>query len=118
MLLLLLACSQTEQPPACDRMCDAAAALYGGCLTDWGADWSAAGYADEEAFVGSCSTWGWQMALLQEDAIERGAWTDRRWLSETCDARAAAFSAEEASCSSYTEVEWNNVPWAPDDTGS
>ena len=117
MLLLLLACSTPEPPPACARMCDAAAALYGGCLTDWGADWSAAGYADEAEFLGSCETWGWEMTLLQADAIKQGTWSDPSWVADTCSARASALSAEDAACTAYTDIEWNNVPWASEDTG-
>ena len=117
--LLLSGCGTPPAavPASCARMCTSAAALYGGCLSDWGADWSAAGFADEDGFVGSCETWGWEMSILEADAVERGALGEAGWLAETCAAREAAFSAEDAACSAYTDIEWDNVPWAPEDTG-
>jgi len=122
MLLLLvittLGCQRNTIPPACRQMCSAAASLYGGCLEEWGVDWEAAGYDDEDAFVESCTTWSWEMSILSEHALEEelpGASED--WLVETCATRRDAFSADDATCSAYTDIEWNNVPWSPDDTG-
>ena len=117
LLALLISCQTTTAPASCDRMCDAAVALYGGCLTDWGVDWTAAGFEDEDAFRNSCATWGWQMSLLQAQAIEEGTHSDPGWLSATCTEREEAMSAEDAACSVYTDIEWNNAPWSPDDTG-
>lgn len=117
MLWLLAASCQTtpEVPPACDQMCAAAAGLYGGCLSDWGVDWTAAGYRDEDDFLRSCETWGWEMNLLQADAIAQETWSDAGWLADTCATRRDALSAEDAACSAFTDIEWNNVPWSPDD---
>jgi hypothetical protein len=117
LLLWLVGCQQAESPAACDQMCASAAALYGGCLEDWGVDWSAAGYDGEDGFSGSCETWGWEMSLLQEDAIARGVWEESGWLSSVCTERRDALSDEEATCAAYTDIEWNDIPWSPDDTG-
>jgi len=116
-LALLIGCDEQEAPASCERMCVSAAALYGGCLTDWGVDWSAAGFVDEDAFLNSCRTWGWQMSLLQEAALEDGTLDDPGWLAATCTEREVAMSAEDAACSVYTDIEWNNAPWSPEDTG-
>lgn len=117
LLLALAGCDEPEAPASCARMCAAASTLYGGCLTDWGVDWDAAGFDDEDAFLNSCSTWGWQMSLLQDAALEDGTLDDPGWLEATCTEREVAMSAEDASCSAYTDIEWNNAPWSPEDTG-
>ena len=104
LLLLLPGCSPAA-PAACDEMCAAAAALYGGCLADWGADWSAAGYADEADFLTACAAWGWEMSLLEADAGQEGV------LEDTCSARASALSADDAACSAYTDIDWNSALW-------
>lgn len=108
---------EPEMPASCEAMCLSAAALYGGCLTDWGVDWTAAGFEDEDAFLGSCQTWGWQMSILQDAALEEGSHDDPGWLAATCEEREAAMSAEDAACSVYTDIEWNDAPWAAEDTG-
>ncbi|MEC7947359.1 MAG: hypothetical protein VX265_07295 [Myxococcota bacterium] len=116
----LSACVSDAAPPACVAMCEAAAALYGDCLTDWGADWSAAGYADEEDFLGACETWGWEMSLLEADAVDRGTEAARGSVARTCRSRRAAFADPDASCDAYTGTDWNARPWddtAEDDTG-
>lgn len=108
MLLLLLACA-VEAPPACDAMCSSAAELYGGCLEDWGVGWEAAGYADEDDFLNSCSTWAWEMQVLEEDAVERGEAAGGE-VAATCRERTALLEAEDATCKTYTELEWE-APW-------
>ena len=120
LLTALAACAPDGAPPACVRMCVKAAALYGGCLDDWGADWPAAGYADEADFIGACETWAWEMSLLEADAVERGDTGAAGSLVGTCDDRGAAFSAPDATCDAYTGTDWNARPWepAPPDTGS
>ena len=86
-----------------------ATALYGGCLEDWGVDWDAAGYADEEAFEGSCATWAWEMQLLEDDATERGEASGGE-LEALCVERRDALSDEDATCQTYTDLEWG-APW-------
>ena len=109
---LLLACE--PQPPAvCDEMCAAAAGLYGACLEDWGLDWSAAGYEDEDDYLESCRTWAWEMALLQQDALERGVEEAEGWLGTTCALRLRAFRSEDASCETYTSLDWEPA-WEED----
>lgn len=118
-LVAVLGCNTAPPvPPACDQMCAAAAALYGGCLADWGVDWTAAGYDDEGAFIGACETWSWEMSLLSAHAEEEGLpGASAGWLTETCSARRDALSADDAACSEFTDIEWNDVQWSPDDTG-
>lgn len=86
-------------------MCEAAASLYGGCLREWGADWEAAAYADEEDFLDACGTWVREMRQLEADADHLGA-TD-----QTCEERAAAFTAEDATCEAFTGLDWHTPPW-------
>jgi hypothetical protein len=118
LVTLALSCTkEAEVPASCDAMCDAAAALYGGCLADWGLDWTAAGYDDEAAFENSCQTWGWQMTILQDAALEDGLHSEPGWLASTCTEREAAMSAEDAPCSAFTGIDWSDVPWDPADTG-
>ena len=117
-LLLLSGCTtQPEAPASCEQMCASAATLYGGCLESWGLDWTAAGFADEDAFLTSCHTWSWEMALLQDAALEQDGFDDHLWLEKTCSSRSDDMSGDSAECSAFTDVEWNNVPWAPEDTG-
>ena len=103
MLLLLAACAADPDP--CTAMCVAAASLYGGCLTTWGADWESANYADEADFVDACATWAWEMRQLEVDAGKIGA-TD-----QTCLERSTAFQAEDATCDTYTTLDWNSPTW-------
>ncbi len=103
MLWLLLACAADPDP--CTPMCEGAAALYGGCLTDWGADWSAAGYTDEAGFLDACTTWAFQMRALEADAGRTGD------VDAECTAREARFTAEDATCEDYTGLDWNSPPW-------
>lgn len=109
-LLLLLACAP-QTPPACEAMCASAAALYGGCLADWGADWSAAGYDDEADFLDACATWGWELAVLEQDAVKRGALEATGPAADLCALRDDAFSADDATCATYTETDWGALPW-------
>ncbi|MCO4748018.1 MAG: hypothetical protein KC912_24710 [Proteobacteria bacterium] len=99
-LLTLWAC-EGPVPPSCDAMCVEAADLYGGCLDDWGLDWTAAGYDDERAFLGSCETWAWEADLVTRDQPD--------WLETTCDARSASFASPDATCDDYTSVDWNDM---------
>ncbi|MCK6504031.1 hypothetical protein L6R53_11625 [Myxococcota bacterium] len=98
------ACGSSEVDP-CEEMCAAAADLYGGCLDDWGATWTDAGYADADDFVDGCKTWAWEMRLLEETHAIEG-WTD-----EICVERADLFM--EGECSAFTGVDWNAMPWDP-----
>lgn len=115
LLTVLAACASDEAPPACVEMCTAAAGLYGGCLSDWGAGWEAAGYTDEDDFLGACETWAWEMSLLEADAVARGDGGAAGALVQTCRARRDAFSAPDATCEAYTSIDWNARPWEPED---
>jgi hypothetical protein len=106
--LLLLGCA--DAPDACDAMCDAGAALYGGCLEDWGVAWSAAGYADEEDWRAACDAWTWEMALLEQDAVARGRARGGELLA-LCAEREALWIDDGATCTDYTSVDWSEVPW-------
>jgi len=108
MLALLVACA-VEAPPACEGMCSAAADLYGGCLEDWGVDWTAAGYEDDDAFLHSCATWAWEMQVLEDDAVDRGE-AQGGEIAGLCQDRRDALQAEDATCETYTAMEWE-APW-------
>lgn len=86
-------------------MCLDAASLYGGCVEAWGLDWPAVGYDDEAAFVGSCETWAWEAERLTRDEPD--------WLARTCADRQAAFAGPEATCDTYTSVDWAQIGSAP-----
>jgi hypothetical protein len=103
-LSVLLSCAGPPDP--CTEMCAAAAELYGGCLTDWGVDWAAAGYADVDAFTEACETWAWEQRLLEEDAIDRGRAEAEGRTDAACEERETAFRAEDAECTAYTELDW------------
>ena len=100
-----------EVPTQCTEMCAAASALYGTCLSDQGLDWSAAGYDDEAAFLDSCETWAWEQGLVLDDALAAGATEDSDWLVDTCAQRAVAFEDADATCETYTSVDWSEVGW-------
>ena len=102
-LWLLLACAEEASP--CLAMCEAGASLYGGGLADWGADWSAAGYADGDDFVDACATWTYEMYTLEAEAGREGE------VDATCHDRLAAFEADGATCDDFTGVDWSTPPW-------
>ncbi|GDX80038.1 hypothetical protein LBMAG42_18490 [Deltaproteobacteria bacterium] len=110
MIWFLLGCATAPDP--CVAMCEAAADLYGGCLSTWGADWEAAAYADEDDFLDACATWSWEQRQLEVEAGQEGA-TDA-----VCEERAALFAAEEATCDDYTTIDWNTPTWDVDSRGS
>ncbi|MSQ03067.1 MAG: hypothetical protein EXR71_14460 [Myxococcales bacterium] len=103
MLLLLWTCAADADP--CTAMCAAAGTLYGGCLTSWGTSWEAANYADEADFLDACATWAWEMRQLEVEAGEVGA-TD-----QMCMDRSAAFEGDDATCDTYTTLDWNTPSW-------
>jgi hypothetical protein len=111
LLIALSACAPDAAPPACVQMCAAAADLYGGCLEEWGVGWSDAGYAGRGDFLGACETWGWEMALLEQDAVQAGDADAEGALARTCGERRAAFLAEDATCETYTGIDWQATPW-------
>lgn len=91
------------EPDPCGPMCATAAELYGGCLTDQGADWTAAGYDDAADFVASCETWAWTTRELEADADREGA-TD-----QACRDRQAVL--ETGTCDDFLDMDWSDVPW-------
>lgn len=97
--------------PACDRMCVAATAVYGACLDDWELDWDAAGYRGSGDFEQSCQTWVWEMQELEKDAVDEGILNERGALVQTCRERHADLSADDASCETYTALDWSRAPW-------
>jgi hypothetical protein len=116
---LLLGCA-SDVPPACDRMCVAATAVYGSCLGAAGG-WSAGGYDDADDFAGSCDTWAWEMRRLEDDAVQRGALDAPGAVAATCRARADALSDAAAagdtasdaadSCAAFAAFDWHTPPW-------
>lgn len=111
LLLALTGCAPDPAPPACVQMCAEAAVLYGGCLEEWGAGWEAAGYADQQDFLGACETWAWQMGLLEEDAVQAGEAGAAGATLRACRTRATAFADPAATCETYTGIDWNTPPW-------
>lgn len=109
--LLVWACGDTSPDP-CDRMCGAAADLYGECLEDWGVAWADAGYDDEGDFRSSCETWAWEQRLLEEDAMDQGWTEDAGAVDRVCRRRADALSAEDAACDVYTDLDWSAPVWS------
>jgi hypothetical protein len=107
LLILMMGCSR---PDPCVQMCASAEDLYGGCLDDWDVGWTAAGYADGDDFVDTCETWSWEMRHLERDARRRGV-AERGALDQTCTARDARFSADDATCDDFTDVDWSQTPW-------
>jgi len=79
----------------CVEMCCAATELYGGCLSDWGLKWEAAGHADAESHDRSCQTWAWEQTQLHGTKV----------VDALCTERAALF--EEGICTDYTSIDWN-----------
>ena len=104
MLWYLLSCA-AEETDVCTTMCSAAESLYGDCLSSWGAGWEAAGYDDANEFAEACETWTFEMRTLEEEAGKMGA------TSETCETRAFAMTATDATCAAFTDTDWNAVPW-------
>ena len=92
-------------------MCEAGARLYQDCLDDWGASWSDAGFESRADFVDGCRTWSWEMGLLEEDAVRSGMVRADGTVVEECRARRTSFTADEATCSTFTEIDWNQTPW-------
>lgn len=92
-------------------MCAAAAALYGRCLDEAGADWAQAGFDDADAFTDSCETWAWEMRLLEADAVDRGHPEAQGAVDAACADRHAAMRAADAACAAYTGIDWSEPPW-------
>lgn len=104
-LVLLGACAPSA-PESCEQMCGAAQALYQDCLETWGTDWQAAGYDDAEDFGASCEAWGFELALLAQDSPVDDA---AEQLEATCEERRQAL--REGTCDTYTDIDWNELPW-------
>lgn len=103
MIAWLLACAVDDDP--CLAMCEAGASLYGGCLAEWGADWSAAGYTDDDDFVDACATWSYEMHLLEAEAGHEGQ------VDAACAERERSFSSDSATCDDFTSLDWSTPPW-------
>ena len=97
--------------PACAAMCATAGEAYGACLADWGVDWSAAGLEDEADYVDRCETWAWEMGVLERDARARGEAVPRGATEAACVERDSLLSAEGATCTDLTAIDWTVPPW-------
>ena len=93
----------SEPPDPCAPMCAAATELYGGCLADWGVEWTSAGYEDEDDFRETCDTWAWQTRILEEEAEKSGQ------INGLCEERRALF--ETGTCADFTGINWSELPW-------
>lgn len=98
LLFALLACN--APPAVCESMCAAAAVVQADCLAQDGLGWEAAGYADEESFLGSCDTWVWEQLQLQRDAGY-----GRSELEAICDDRRATL--EDGDCEALMLMDWS-----------
>jgi hypothetical protein len=100
-------------------MCAAATTVYGTCLDDWELDWEAAGYRGPGDFDESCQTWVWEMQELEQDALKQGVLDESGAVAGACRERLAALSADDASCETYTALDWSRAPWeSPVDPGT
>ena len=70
---------------------------------------------DEEDFLDSCETWAWELRLLEEDALDQGVIDEIGQVDATCRQRQAAFMADDATCDTYTGIDWNDAPWIEED---
>ena len=111
LLLLIGGCQQAVDP--CDAMCDAGAALYGGCLDGWGVEWSSAGYDDEQDWREACAAWAWELRLLEADAVAHGQ-AQGGEDDALCVEREALWRDDGATCTDYSQVDWSEVPWSVD----
>ncbi len=82
-------------------MCLDAVDLYGACVEDWGLSWPDVGHDDERAYLDSCETWVWEARSLSRDSPE--------WLEQACRERRQAFRADEATCDTYTSIDWSLI---------
>lgn len=80
-------------PPACDRLCDAAVDLQAACLDADGLAWTAIGETGASGFRDACATWVWSQRLLLRDAgAPPGA------LQDSCAARRQALADPSSTC--------------------
>lgn len=106
---LALGCeAHPEAPLVCLDMCQAAESLYGQCLEDWGLGWPDAGHENGESFVDSCTTWTWELQVLEEEEIQAGQDVGGR-TQDFCEQRFNTLSATEATCAAYTDQEWGHL---------
>ncbi|MED5371294.1 MAG: hypothetical protein VX899_09785 [Myxococcota bacterium] len=109
--LSLLACAAhpDQAPEPCLQMCAEAQSLYGACLEDWGLGWEDAGYSDGQDFQASCEVWTWELLVLEEEEISAGDPSAAHRTESMCSERLADLSADEATCSAYTEQQWGGL---------
>ena len=106
---LALGCeAHPEAPVVCLDMCQAAESLYGQCLEDWGLGWPDAGHENGESFVDACTTWTWELQVLEEEEIQAGQDVGGR-TQDFCEQRFNTLSANEATCAAYTDQEWGHL---------
>lgn len=106
---LALGCeAHPEAPLVCLDMCQAAEGLYGQCLEDWGLGWPDAGHESGESFVDACTTWTWELQVLEEEEIQAGQDVGGR-TQDFCEQRFNTLSATEATCAAYTDQEWGHL---------
>jgi hypothetical protein len=97
-LLTLFACGGLPDP--CEQMCEAAAQVYGRCLTAEGLDWNAAGYEGIEDYLDACDTWAWEKRLIEDtDPLEEGR------LDAVCRSRTSKL--EGGGCQDYYDIDWD-----------
>jgi hypothetical protein len=110
-LLALLACASDPQPDPCEDMCAVAAAVQCGCIDSWGADWPDVGFEDQQDYFQACQTWAWEMRLLEDDAVDRGALDAPGAVDSLCRDRAQTLEKGDLGCAQFSALDWDEVPW-------
>lgn len=102
LLALLWACAADP----CAETCVAGERLLSGCLP-----WSDRGFSDREGFREACATWGWELHVLEDDAVQNGNSSALGVTNALCEARTEVLIRPEATCESWDAYDWNRVPW-------
>lgn len=110
LLFQILSCAPPEADP-CAAMCSSATQVYGACLSDWGADWSDAGYSDERDYFHACETWAWEFRILEKQAKRDGEVSALGNVDATCESNEQALETSVNPCDTWSAIEWENVPW-------
>ena len=109
-VVFVIGCLDSGSPPEGAVMCEHAESLYGACLTEWGLDWSAAGYTGAADFAAACETWSWEARLLERDAI-RADRAEAGALAAACEVRGALYGDSETTCDDWVAEPWSALPW-------
>ncbi|MCK6529173.1 hypothetical protein L6R50_16995 [Myxococcota bacterium] len=97
LLAALASLAGCHPTPACDAMCEPAAARFEACLDEWGLGWGeTSGYEDRDDHLGWCATWVQEQRALARDDGGAGAFAA---LESRCGGMMETFS--EGGCDAY-----------------